>query len=63
MPSTTNTPTQSSGKSFPYDERLSAWEMSQLWLIYQANSSIKCILQYFVATAQDPEIKDVLNDA
>lgn len=59
----TNIPTQSAVKSFPYDERLSSWEMSQLWVIYQANSSMRCILQYFVAKAQDPEIKDVLNDA
>lgn len=56
-------PVQSEVKNYPYDERLSSWEISQLWLIYQANSSIKCILQYFVATAQDPEIKAVLNDA
>jgi len=58
-----NAPVPSEVKDFPYDERLSLWEMSQLWLIYQANSSIKCILQYFVATAQDPEIKAVLNEA
>jgi spore coat protein CotF len=56
-------PVPSEVKNFPYDERLSSWELSQLWLIYQANSSIKCMLQYFVATAQDPEIKAVLNDA
>ena len=60
---TQDTPTQSAVKSFPYDERLSSWEMSQLWIIYQANSSMRCILQYFVAKAQDHEIKDVLNDA
>jgi len=58
-----NVPVPSVSKNFPYDERLSSWEMSQLWLIYEANSSIKCILQYFVATAQDPEIKAVLNYA
>jgi len=58
-----NVPVPSETKNFPYDERLSSWEMSQLWLIYQANSAIKCVLQYFVATAQDPEIKAVLNDA
>jgi len=58
-----NAPVPSEEKNFPFDERLSSWEMSQLWLIYQANSSIQCILQYFVATAQDPEIKAVLNDA
>lgn len=50
-------------KDFPYDERLSSWEMSQLWLLYQANSQLKCVFQYFVAKAQDPEIKAVLSDA
>jgi len=58
-----NAPVPSEKKNFSYDERLSSWEMSQLWLIYQANSSIQGILQYFVATTQDPEIKAVLNDA
>ena len=59
-----NASVSSEVKNFLYDDgRLSSWEMSQLWLIYQANSSLKCILQYFVATAQDPEIKAVLNDA
>jgi hypothetical protein len=58
-----NAPTPILSKSVPYDERLSASEISQLWLIYQANSSSKCILQYFVAKAQDPEIKAMLNDA
>lgn len=50
-------------KDFPYDERLSSWEMSQMWLIYQVNSQIKCILQYYVTKAQDPDIKAVLTDA
>jgi hypothetical protein len=58
-----NVPAPNVSKSVPYDERLSSWEMSQLWLIYQANSSMKCILQYFAAKAQDPEIKALLNDA
>jgi len=57
-----NAPVPSGVKNFPYDERLSSWEMSELWVIYQGNSSMKCILQYFVATAQDPEIKALLND-
>ena len=39
-----NGPVLSDVKDFPSDERLSLWEMSQLWLIYQANSYIKCIL-------------------
>ena len=50
-------------KDIPFDERISSWEMSQLWLIYQANSSVRCILQYFVASAQDNEIKALLNDS
>jgi hypothetical protein len=58
-----NTPTPSAVKNFPYDERLSSLEMSQLWLSYQACSSIRCILQCFVEKAQDTEIKAVLNDA
>ena len=58
-----NAPVPNVAKSFPYDERLSSWEMSQLWVNYQGNSSMKCILQYFVASAQDPEIKAVLSDA
>jgi len=33
-----NAPVPSEDKNFPYDERLSSWEMSQLWLIYQANT-------------------------
>lgn len=45
------------------ETRLSSREMSQLWLIYQANSSIQCILQYFVATAQDAEIKALFDEA
>ena len=56
-------PNLNDAKEFPYDERLSSWELSQLWAIYQGNISMKCILQYFVATAQDPEVKAVLNDA
>ena len=58
-----NAPTPNVIKEFPFDERLSAWELSQLWSIYQANSSMQCILQYFVSQAQDPEIKTMLNDA
>lgn len=50
-------------KEFPYDERISTWEMSQLWLIYQANGQIKCILEYFVNIAQYPEMKEILTDA
>jgi len=50
--------------NFLYEEgRLSSWEMSQLWLIYEANSSLKCIVQYFAATARDIDIKAVLNEA
>jgi hypothetical protein len=51
------------GKDFPYDERISAWEISQLWLIYQANCSRKCFLQYFVAKSEDLEVKALLTDA
>jgi hypothetical protein len=58
-----NKPAPGLSKDVPYDERLSAWEISQLWLIYQANSLMKCILQYFSAQAQDPEIKTILTDA
>ena len=51
-----NTPIPSTVKNFPYDERLSSLEMGQLWLSYQANSSIKCIILCFVQKAQDAEI-------
>lgn len=57
-----NTLNPTAVKDFPYDERISSWEMSQLWLIYQANSQIMCILEYFVNIAQDPEIKAILTD-
>jgi hypothetical protein len=50
-------------KDVPYDERLNTWEISQLWLIYQADCALKCILQYFVSKTQDPEIKSMFNDA
>jgi hypothetical protein len=43
----------------PFDERLSAFELGQLWEGYLADSSAKCLLQYFVAKAQDPEIRSV----
>jgi len=32
----------------PSDERLSAFELGQLWEGYMADSAAKCILQYFV---------------
>ena len=44
-PEQVNSPVTGVVENFPYNERLSAWEMSQLWVIYQGNSSIKCILQ------------------
>jgi spore coat protein CotF len=47
----------------PSDERLSAFEIGQLWEGYIADSNAKCILQYFVAKAQDPEIRSVLEYA
>ena len=47
----------------PTDERLSAFELGQLWEGYMADSAAKCILQYFVAKAQDPEIHSVLEYA
>jgi hypothetical protein len=49
-------------KNVPCDERLSSSEMSQLWLGYQTVSSRKCILQYLIAKAQDPEIKSLFTD-
>jgi Protein of unknown function (DUF3231). len=47
----------------PSDERLSAFEQGQLWEGYMADSSAKCLLQYFVSSAQDPEIRAVLEYA
>ncbi|MDD2234700.1 MAG: DUF3231 family protein [Desulfitobacteriaceae bacterium] len=51
--------------NFPYDERLSVWEISQLWLFYQTSSLRKCIFQYVIAQTQDPDMKafylDTLN--
>lgn len=47
----------------PSDERLSAFEQGQLWEGYMADSSAKCLLQYFVASTQDPEIRSVLEYA
>ena len=47
----------------PSDERLSAFEFGELWEGYMADSSAKCLLQYFVAKAQDPEIRSVLEYA
>ena len=47
----------------PSDERLSAFEIGQLWEGYMADSNANCILQYFVAKAQDPEIRSVLEYA
>jgi Protein of unknown function (DUF3231). len=44
----------------PADERLSAFELGQLWEGYMADSTANCILQYFVAKAQDQEIRSVL---
>ncbi|AET68203.1 Protein of unknown function (DUF3231) [Desulfosporosinus orientis DSM 765] len=58
-----NAPAPNVNKEFPFDERLSSWEMSQLWILYLANSSIRYILEYFYTTAQDPEIKALLNEA
>jgi hypothetical protein len=49
-------------KDVPYDERLSSWEISQLWLTYQTVSTKKCFLQYFVAKTEDPDMKTLLND-
>ena len=48
---------------FPYDERLSSCEISQLWLIYLAHSSMVPILNYFVANTQDPDMKSVMSNA
>ncbi|HWQ43617.1 MAG TPA: DUF3231 family protein [Desulfosporosinus sp.] len=47
----------------PSDERLSAFEFGELWEGYMADSSAKCLLQYFVAKAQDPEIRSILEYA
>ena len=63
--------TQAKQQSIPYnaaqeapsDERLSAFELGQLWEGYMADSTAKCILQYFAAKAQDPEIRSVLEYA
>ena len=53
-PQQVNAPVPSKVKDFPYDERLSSRELSQLWIIYQGNSSMKCILQFFVANRPRP---------
>ena len=50
-------------KDGPNDERLTAAEMGHLWEMYLYNSASKCQLQYFVAKAQDPEIRGVLDFA
>ena len=50
-------------KDGPNDERLSAAEMGHLWEMYLYNGAAKCRLQYFVAKAQDPEIRGVLEYA
>ena len=47
-------------KDDPADERLSAGEMGYLWETYLYNSMMKCMRQYMVAKAQDPEIRAVL---
>lgn len=47
-------------KDGPNDERLSAAEMGYLWEMYLYNGGAKCQLQYFVAKAQDQEIRGVL---
>ncbi|MGI6120523.1 MAG: DUF3231 family protein [Desulfosporosinus sp.] len=45
------------------DERLSAFEQGQLWEGYMADSSAICLLQYFVASTQDPQIRSILEYA
>jgi len=50
-------------KDGPNDERLSAPEMGRLWEMFLYNGGAKCQLQYFVAKAQDPEIRGVLEYA
>lgn len=57
-----NAPTVNAVKNVPYDERLSSWELSQLWLFYQTSSSRKCFFQYFYTQAQDEEIKSLFAD-
>ncbi len=47
----------------PCDERLSAFELGELWEAYMADSSSMCLLQYFVAKTQDPEIRSILEYA
>lgn len=50
-------------KDSPNDERLTAAEMGHLWELYLYNAASKCLLQYFGAKAQDPEISGVLDYA
>ncbi|MDR3543726.1 MAG: DUF3231 family protein [Desulfosporosinus sp.] len=50
-------------KSFPYDERLSSMEMSQLWLLYLAYDANKYCYNYYYAKTQDPEMKSLFVDA
>jgi len=51
------------GNDAPSDERLSAFEFGELWEGYMADSTATCLLQYFVAKAQDAEIRSVLEHA
>lgn len=50
-------------KNFPYDERLSSMEMSQLWLTYLAYNANKFVYTRYFDTTQDPEFKSLFGDA
>ncbi len=41
---------------------LTSSEMASLWNAYISNTHIKCVLEYFVAKAEDDEVLDVLKD-
>ncbi|WP_163538239.1 DUF3231 family protein [Gracilibacillus sp. YIM 98692] len=40
--------------------KLTAAELSQIWGTYQYDTLSKCLLQYFSATVEDPNIKDIV---
>jgi Protein of unknown function (DUF3231). len=50
-------------KDYPYDERLSSWEVGQLWMIYQASSVKIRIFKYMEAKSVDTDIKSVFTDS
>ena len=47
----------------PHNARLTASEIAQLWTTYMNYSMLICIFRYFSEKAQQPEIKDLLNES